>query len=70
MFDVDWALVRLCVLGCFAPDALNVWGSVCDAQLARVAPRSMFRAKVPFNSPCELSGTYNTIYIYIYTYSL
>ena len=33
LLHVDWALVRLCMLGCFAPDAFNVWGSVCDAQL-------------------------------------
>ena len=31
---MDWALVRLCVLGCFAPDTFNVWGFVCDAQFA------------------------------------
>ena len=27
--------MRLCVLGCFAPDAFNVWGFVYDAQLAK-----------------------------------
>ena len=25
--------MRLCVLGCFAPDAFNAWGFVGDAQL-------------------------------------
>ena len=37
LLHVDWPLVPLCVLGCFAPDAaFNAWGFVCDAQLEEV----------------------------------